>query len=385
MADVQLTGLRKVFPGGVVALDGLDLTVADGELLVLVGPSGGGKSTVLRLLAGLETPTAGTVRVGGRDLAGVPPHRRDLGYVFQRPALYPHLSVLDNLSFGLRLQRPPWWRRLFARTPPEAPNGPAPSRRVAEAADLLGLAPLLNRRPAELSGGEQQRVALGRALARRPGVLLLDEPLSSLEAPLRREMRRQLHLLRERLHATMLYVTHDQEEAMTLGDRVAVLDRGSLRQVGPPLDLYHRPADRFVAGFLGWPPMSFLEGRLVADGDKFVFRGPDAALDVPGDRLPVWRRFADGDVLMGVRAEHVSWADGGAQEGLLTMRVDRVERLGGVSLLRLSRGGWRLLALHVGPGGPARDDRVRTAVDLGRASVFDPATGRALAHPGTEG
>jgi multiple sugar transport system ATP-binding protein len=187
----------------------------------------------------------------------------------------------------------------------------------------------------------------------------------------------------------MLYVTHDQEEAMTLGDRVAVLDRGSLRQVGPPLDLYRRPADRFVAGFLGWPPMSFLEGRLVADGVRLVFRGLDGALEVPAERLPQWKPFVGSELVLGIRAEDVSWVNGGAAEkerqGLLTMRVDRVERLGGVSLLRLERGGWRLLALHVGPNGPARDDRIATAVDLGRASVFDPATGRALAHPGSEG
>jgi multiple sugar transport system ATP-binding protein len=172
---------------------------------------------------------------------------------------------------------------------------------------------------------------------------------------------------------------------MTLGDRVAVLDRGSLRQVGPPLDLYRRPADRFVAGFLGWPPMSFLEGRFVSDGVRLVFRGEDGALPVPAERLPEWKRFAGTDVVLGVRAEDVSWADGGAQDGLPTMRVDRVERLGGVTLLRVERGGWRLLALHVGPGGPKRDDRITTAVDLGRASVFDPATGRALAHPGSDG
>jgi len=174
---------------------------------------------------------------------------------------------------------------------------------------------------------------------------------------------------------------------MTLGDRVAVLDRGSLRQVGPPLDLYRRPADRFVAGFLGWPPMSFLEGRLAVDGDRVVLQGNDGVLGAAVGRFPAGKRLAGADVVVGVRAEDVTWADhlavGGAQDGLLTMQVDQVERLGGVSVLRLVRGGWRLLALHVGPGGPTRHDRIAAAVDLGRASVFDPATGRALAHPGT--
>ncbi len=253
MADLQLEGVAKTYPSGAMAVCDLNLSVGDGELLVLVGPSGCGKTTTLRLIAGLEEPTAGTIRLSGRIVNREPPRRRDVALVFQRPALYPHLSAHDNLAFGLRLaQRVPWWRHLLPIGDPPLPI--ADRQRIAAVVGMLSLGTLLDRKPAELSGGEQQRVALGRALVRQPGLLLLDEPLSNLDATLRIELRRQLLLLRRRFRATMLHVTHDQDEVLNLGDRVAVLDRGKLQQVDVPSALLQRPANRFVAGFLGSPP-----------------------------------------------------------------------------------------------------------------------------------
>jgi ABC-type sugar transport system ATPase subunit len=377
MSAVVLDRVAKVYPNGVAALTELSLTAADGETLVLVGPSGSGKTTALRLVAGLEAPTAGAVRIGGLDVTHQPPHRRGVGLVFQRPALYPHLSVADNLAFGLEMSRPGLLGRLFRRPPSPVDV----SARVAEVAAVLGLGDLLSRRPAELSGGQQQRVALGRALARRPGVLLLDEPLSGLDAGQRREMRADLHLLSRRLQATMLYVTHDQEEAMALADRVAVLDGGRLLQSGPPLEVYRRPADRLVAAFLGWPPATLLDGRLAATDAGLSFEGPGGRLPVPIPLGQEWGRFSDRPLTVGLRAEHLRLAARGATgEGLLTMRVGLVEQLGALSLVRLEKGGWRATAAQIGPVRLAEGDMVEAGLDLASASLFDGVTGHALAH-----
>lgn len=245
MASISVQGIRKVFPGGHVGLAGIDLTVADGERLVLVGPSGSGKSSLLRIIAGLELPTGGRVMIGDRDVTNVPPERRDLAMVFQSYALYPHKTVRENLAFGLRVRR--------------VPSDDA-ERRVRATAASLGLEALLDRMPAQLSGGQRQRVALGRAIIRDPQAFLFDEPLSNLDPRLRVETRAELVQLHERLRATMVYVTHDQEEAMTLGQRIAVLRAGSIEQVATPDELYRRPANMFVAGFIGSPGMNFLEG-----------------------------------------------------------------------------------------------------------------------------
>jgi multiple sugar transport system ATP-binding protein len=234
MAGIEIRGLSKAFREGPRALDGVDLDVADGELLVLVGPSGSGKTTLLRLIAGLDQPTRGTIRLGGKDLAGVPPHKRNVALVFQNLALYAHLSVRDNLAFSLDHER--------------TTQGGV-YERVVETARLLGIDHLLARYPAELSGGEQQRVALGRAIVRRPSVLLLDEPLSSLDAPVRRGLRRELKHLQRQLGVPTIYVTHDQAEALLLGDRIALIDKGRLQQTGTPDEIYHRPANSFVAEF----------------------------------------------------------------------------------------------------------------------------------------
>ena len=248
MASVRMLGVAKTYPNGHVAAQGLDLEIADGEFMVLVGPSGCGKSTALRMIAGLETPTAGRILIGERDVTELPPQDRDIAMVFQTYALYPHMTVRNNLAFGLKMRRAE--RDLI-------------DRRVEEAARALGLESVLGRRPAQLSGGQRQRVALGRAIVREPKVFLFDEPLSNLDAKLRVETRAELARLHRRLGATVVYVTHDQEEAMTLGWRVAVMRDGFLQQVAPPMELYRRPANLFVAGFVGSPAMNFLPGEVL--------------------------------------------------------------------------------------------------------------------------
>jgi multiple sugar transport system ATP-binding protein len=269
MASVRLEGVGKVYPNGHVAARDLHLEIQDGEFMVLVGPSGCGKSTALRMIAGLETPTSGRVLIGDRDVTGLPPQERDVAMVFQNYALYPHMTVRDNLAFGLRMRRAP--QELI-------------DERVLQAAEVLGLDQVLERKPGQLSGGQRQRVALGRAIVREPKAFLFDEPLSNLDARLRVETRAELARLHRRLRATIVYVTHDQEEALTLGGRVAVMHGGVAEQVAPPMELYRRPATTFVAGFVGSPAMNFLDGRVLgrSDGATLGVRPHDVALVGPG-------------------------------------------------------------------------------------------------------
>jgi multiple sugar transport system ATP-binding protein len=269
MASVTLDGIRKTYPNGHVAARDLHLQIDDGEFMVLVGPSGCGKSTALRVIAGLETPTAGRVLIGERDVTGLPPQERDIAMVFQNYALYPHMTVRQNLGFGLRMR------------------GAEPAviaDRVVRVAESLVLDQVLDRKPAQLSGGQRQRVALGRAMVREPQAFLFDEPLSNLDAKLRVETRAELARLHRRLKATIVYVTHDQEEALTLGSRVAVLHEGIVEQVASPMELYRRPATRFVGGFMGSPAMNFLPGAVAgrSDGATLGIRPHDIALVPPG-------------------------------------------------------------------------------------------------------
>ncbi|TVR02082.1 MAG: ABC transporter ATP-binding protein [Deltaproteobacteria bacterium] len=300
MAQVRFAAVRKSF-GDVHVVRGLDVEVADGEFLVVVGPSGCGKSTVLRLLAGLETPSEGRIEIGDRVVNEVPPRDRDVAMVFQSYALYPHLTVRENLEFGLRL----------ARTP-----GDVIAARVDEAAEMLGLTPLLERLPKALSGGQRQRVAMGRAIVRRPSVFLFDEPLSNLDAALRAQMRVELKRLHRELATTMVYVTHDQVEAMTMADRILLLNEGIAQQIGTPDDLYFRPANRFVAAFLGSPRMNFV--RAAREGDAFVAPGVRVATEA----LPLNAAGqAAGEVVLGVRPHDLRVRSGarggGAPEGAL--------------------------------------------------------------------
>jgi ABC-type sugar transport system ATPase subunit len=380
MAEVELQHLNKTYPGGVQAVRDLGLRVADGELLVLVGPSGSGKTTTLRLIAGLEQPDDGIVRVGAQDVTRFPPHRRDVALVFQRPALYPNRTVRDNLLFGLTLRDRSWRAKLgrWVGLPP-SPGSEVESR-LAEVGRLLDLGDVMGRRPAELSGGQQQRVALGRALLRRPAVFLLDEPLAHLDPRLRWEMRRDLHLLQRRLRATMIHVTHDQDEASALGDRVAVLDRGRLQQVGRPAVLYERPANLVVAGTLGREPINRLDGRLDRQDGRLSFRAGPWHLAVPESCRESWEGFTGRPLTLGLRPEHlgpVPLPEGG--QARLTAEVALVERLGSVSLVTLARDGLSLTARWPGVP-PGEGETVAAAADLERAHLFDHPGGTALAH-----
>jgi multiple sugar transport system ATP-binding protein len=291
MAEIQYRALTKVFPGGTVAVDSVDLTIADGEFLVLVGPSGSGKTTVLRMTAGLEDATSGDILIGGQSVKDIAPQDRDIAMVFQNYALYPHMTVYENMAFGLRLHK----------HPKAEIKG-----RVDEAARMLGIHDLLKRKPGQLSGGQRQRVAMGRAIVRDPAAYLMDEPLSNLDAKLRVEMRSYIAMLHQRLKTTTLYVTHDQTEAMTMGDRVAVMRRGCVEQVDDPQVLYDRPANLFVAGFIGSPAMNLVRSRITEqNGALSVQLGP-SRLRLPDSLVaqrPGLRAHAGKEIILGVRPE----------------------------------------------------------------------------------
>jgi multiple sugar transport system ATP-binding protein len=305
-----LDQISKTYPGGVQAVTDVSMTVEPAELVVLVGPSGCGKTTLLRLVAGLEEPDAGSILLGGRDLAGVPPAQRDVALVFQSHALYPAKTVYENLAFALRLRRMP-------RAEIDV--------RVREMARRLGLESILHVRPGQLSGGQQQRVALGRALVRRPKLFLLDEPLSDLDAALRRDLRWLIKQLHRELRTPTLHVTHDQEEAMSLADRLVVMNAGRILQTGRPADVYHRPACRFVAGFLGSPPMNFLEGRLIQRDEQLVFLGPAETRLLAPDWL---RPHAGGPIVLGIRPEALSLVESRPQALSFSGRAALVEPCG---------------------------------------------------------
>jgi ABC-type sugar transport system ATPase subunit len=338
MAPVVFHQVTKEFPGGTTAVDALDLEIPDGELMVLVGPSGCGKSTALRMIAGLEQPSSGRITIGERDMAGLSPGARDVAMVFQSYALYPHMSVRDNLAFPLR-------RRRMGRD--------EIGRRVAEMAEMLELGELLKRKPAQLSGGQRQRVAMGRALIREPVAFLLDEPLSNLDAKLRTELRAELKRLHRRLGTTMVYVTHDQIEAMTLGDRIAVMNRGRLQQVGSPDEIYRRPCNLFVGRFVGSPAMNLLPGPVVGRG---------------------------ADVIAGVRPEAMHRAGEVAGGIPLELVTDVVEPLGSDVYVHGSAGGEAVVARLPGNVQVSPGDRLALAIDPADLHLFDRETEGRLAH-----
>jgi len=369
MAAVALEHVTKVYPSGkngVTAVSDVSLEIADREFVVLVGPSGCGKSTTLRVVAGLEEVSSGLIRIGGSVVNNVAPKDRDIAMVFQNYALYPHMTVYKNMAFGLKMRRVP---------------RDEIQRKVHGAAELLGITPLLDRKPKQLSGGERQRVAVGRAIVRQPQAFLFDEPLSNLDARLRVQMRSELKKLHRRLRITVIYVTHDQEEAMTLGDRIVVMESGVVQQSGPPLDVYSHPINRFVAGFVGTPPMNFFDGRLVTRDGALFFETAGGALQMPpglSDRL---QPYAGRQMILGARPETLDlvaapegWmASGEAAQARLPMRVQVVEPLGESSdvYLQPAEGG-QVVARVSSQVGVTEGSTVHVALDVSRAHVFEP-------------
>jgi len=355
MASLTLTSLSLTYPNGTRAVDKIHLAIGDGEFLAVLGPSGCGKSSLLRLVAGLETPTEGTIAMDGRDVTALEPKERDVAMVFQGLALYPHMTVAENMSFGL-----------MARKTPADEIG----RRVREAAETLGLTPHLAKRPRELSGGERQRVALGRALVRRPKTFLFDEPLSSLDAQLRQELREELARLHRITRTTSIYVTHDQKEALSLGDKVAVMHAGTLRQLATPADVYRNPHDLFVARFVGEPGINLIEGEIAAEGGAAMFRAAGFRLVLNG------KAVRPGPATLGLRAEAIAISNEVTGESSRAT-VDRVEYLGGETLVHL-RGEWGALVVRAPQAGaaPAAGSQVGLRPDPARALLFDPSGSR---------
>ena len=356
MNGVELRGVTKAYAGLTVMKD-INLEIEDGAFLVLLGPSGCGKSTILNMIAGLEPVTGGAIHIAGRDVTELEPDERDIAMVFQSYALYPTMSVRRNIGFGLKM-----------RGMPKADI----EKRGDEIGELLQITPLLDRKPSQLSGGQQQRVAIGRALVREPSVFLFDEPLSNLDAKLRADMRVELKRLHERLGRTIVYVTHDQIEAMTLATKVVVLDKGAIQQADTPENVYRRPANKFVASFVGAPTMNFIDGKLVQDGDGIAFDGGSGQL--PLANLPTRSRDLIGQPLtLGARPEHLMFDDLGANA-----RVLLAEPTGPDQYVRLAGAGSEVTARtgpeqHFSSGADAR-----IMIDGARVSLFDPESGRAI-------
>lgn len=367
MANVSLHKVRKVYEDGHVAVEGLDLTVKDKEFVVLVGPSGCGKSTTLRMIAGLEDVTEGTIRIDDVVVNDVPPKDRDIAMVFQNYALYPHMTVYDNMAFGLTLRK-------FPKS--------EVNTRVREAAAILGLEAYLDKKPKVLSGGQRQRVAVGRAIVRKPKVFLFDEPLSNLDAKLRVQMRIEISKLHRRLGATMIYVTHDQTEAMTMGERIVLMKDGVVQQIDSPLKIYDRPVNRFTAGFIGTPAMNFFEGAFAGKNSaKFQEHGGGLSFPLSGRIQRSLKKFMKGSVTMGVRPEHIA-VNTRSKGFTIRVNVEAIEPMGNETFLYFS----------TGSGGNQHVARIRSSedfvpgkpvslsFDIEKAHFFDPASEMAIVH-----
>ena len=369
MAEVRLKEVRKVFDKEVVAVDGANIEIADKEFVVLVGPSGCGKSTTLRMIAGLEEITSGEIYIDGQLVNDVPPKDRDIAMVFQNYALYPHMTVYQNMAFGLKLRKYPK-EEIDAR--------------VREAAEILGIEDLLERKPKALSGGQRQRVAVGRAIVRKPKVFLFDEPLSNLDAKLRVQMRAEISKLHSRLEATMIYVTHDQVEAMTMGDRIVVMKDGLIQQIDTPLNLYTHPINQFVAGFIGSPSMNLISGSLTGNGSGMTFDEGKMQIALPAGHSDRLRDFTGQTVTMGIRPEDIHDPDTvtpGAVTAEIGATVEVVEPMGNEVFLYLTTGKSSFVArvdpLHM----PVVDQEVKLAVEVDKAHFFSVDTLESLLKP----
>jgi multiple sugar transport system ATP-binding protein len=381
VACVVIEQLTKIFDRAegepIPALKEVNLTIEDKELMVLVGPSGCGKTTLLRLVSGLDEPTEGNISIGGRSMNKVPPGERDVAMVFQNYALYPHMSAYENMAFGLKVRK-------CSREEID--------KRVSAAGEMLGLMDCLGRKPKELSGGQRQRVALGRAIVRRPEVYLFDEPLSNLDAPMRVQMRTEISKLHKQLGATMLYVTHDQVEAMTMGDRIAVMNEGALQQVGEPMSIYKRPENLFVAGFIGSPQMNFFNGVLIQkDGNLFVEEegsgngtivGPRISTRLGGDLATSLKDYTGKKIILGIRPEklNVSKSATGPNGSTIEAVVEVIEPLGAETFVYLGRGKNSLVARMNGGEQARVNEKLAVGFDSSEAHFFDAQTGKAIAQ-----
>ena len=362
MAEVSLRNVRKIFDKDVVAVDDANIEIRDREFVVLVGPSGCGKSTTLRMVAGLEEVTSGEIYIDGILVNDIPPKDRDIAMVFQNYALYPHMTVYQNMAFGLKLRK----------YPKEEID-----TRVREAAEILGIEELLERKPKALSGGQRQRVAVGRAIVRKPKVFLFDEPLSNLDAKLRVQMRTEISKLHTRLEATMIYVTHDQTEAMTMGDRIVVMKDGRIQQNDAPLNLYNHPVNQFVAGFIGSPSMNFIRGKLVREGGGLAFDEGNIKLPLPQAHADRLADHAEQEVTLGMRPEDIHDPDTmgrGVEAVEIEAQVEVVEPMGNEVLLYLTTGISSFVARVDPKHMPTVEQRVRLAVEIDKAHFFDRET-----------
>jgi multiple sugar transport system ATP-binding protein len=365
MASVELSHVDKIFDNGLKVVSDLNLSIRDQEFIVLVGPSGCGKSTTLRMVAGLEAASGGTISIDGRVVNDVPPKERDIAMVFQSYALYPHMSVYENMAFGLKMRKI---------------ENSVIDQKVRRAADVLGISALLERRPKQLSGGQRQRVAVGRAIVRDPKCFLFDEPLSNLDAKLRVEMRAELKRLHLELKTTTIYVTHDQEEAITLGDRVVVMQGGVVQQCADALTIYHRPVNRFVAGFLGSPPMNFLDGKLEEEAGKLWFNEGSGRIEVPAWATETLRSRVGQSLVLGARPEAMS--DGtnarfatrdGNQNAALDMQVELIQLLGDKMDVHLSTSSHpHIVAQLDSEAKVALGERLKLYFDPNRIHFFEP-------------
>jgi len=359
MAQVSLKNVTKVYPGNIMAVQDITLGVENKEFIVLVGPSGCGKSTTLRMIAGLEAVTHGEIWIGNKMVNDVPARDRDIAMVFQNYALYPHMTVYENMSFALRLRK-------FPKSEIDL--------RVKEAAEILGIKALLNRRPRELSGGQRQRVAVGRAIVRKPMVFLFDEPLSNLDAKMRVQMRTELNKLHIRLQSTMIYVTHDQTEAMTMGNRIVVMKDGVIQQVADPITLYDKPVNKFVAGFIGSPPMNFIKGKIIRRNGKFFFTDAGFAVKIIEDMYKKISHYEGREVIFGIRPEDIYdklFVSEASPDNTVKAVVEIIEPMGAEVFLYATAGKSSLVARVGGHDRPEVGQDIDLVFDMSKVHFFD--------------
>ncbi len=366
MAQVSLRNVTKIYNKDIVAVDNINLGVENREFVVLVGPSGCGKSTTLRMIAGLEALTSGKIYIGDRLVNNVPAKDRNVAMVFQNYALYPHMTVYENMTFALKLRR-------YSKSEIE--------KRVKEAASILGIEHLLDRKPKELSGGERQRVAVGRAIVRKPLVFLFDEPLSNLDAKMRIQMRAELNKLHLKIQTTMIYVTHDQEEAMTLGSRIAVMKNGKILQFDTPLNIYEKPVNKFVAEFIGSPAMNFISGRIIKKEGKLFFNEGNFSLEIPQEKYDKLVNYIDREIILGVRPESIydkRFLKIPEQKNVVKARCEILETMGAKNHLHLSLGNHSIIVVVDANDKPQRFSLIEIVFDMRKAVFFDPSTEKSI-------